>query len=172
MSPPHVIHLDTSVLLPLVDRKKLVSKKDEVEGLGAFHYRLLRGNQKIKVSIVVLGEFLNKAINEGCIDLIWELQEFVSQMNNRFSVYVPKFRDVGARFAEVLQEVLEYDDYLRDHPADAMILATAILDEEASCLYTFDTTLVTSTGIYDYVKNKRAEYGFKRLRIRPPPIGH
>ena len=170
MSSPYVIHLDTSVLLPLVDRRKLVSKKDEVRSLNNFRYRLLRGSQKIRVSIVVLGEFLNKAINsEECADLIQELQDFVLQMNGRFSVYVPKFRDFGAHFAEVLQGALECDDYLRDHPADAIILVTAILDEEASCLYTFDTNLVFSTRIADYVRNKRDEYGFKRLRIRPPP---
>ena len=171
MPSPLVIHLDTSVLLPLVDKEKLVSKEDEVRSLNNFHRSLLRGNQKIKVSIVVLGEFLNKAINskERCEDLIWELQVFISQMKGRFSVYVPKFRDFGAHFAEVLQGALECDDYLRDHPADAIILVTAILDEEASCLYTFDTNLVFSTRIADYVRNKRDEYGFKRLRIRPPP---
>ena len=169
MPSPLVIHLDTSVLLPLVDKKKLVSEEDEVRSLSGFRYRLLRGNQKIKVSIIALGEFLNKAINEKCVDLIWELQDFISQMNGRFSVYMPKFRDIGAYFTEVLQEVLECDDYLKDNPADAMILVTALLDEEASYLYTFDHVLVTSTRIHDYVKNRREEYGFKRLRIRPPP---
>ena len=69
----------------------------------------------------------------------------------------------------MLQRLLEADDYLRDHPADALILTISALDEEADILYTTDTTLLFSKRISETMNEIRKERGFKPLKIRPPP---
>lgn len=169
MSFASVIHLDTSVFLPIIDRKKLIVSRDEFSALRSFAYRLTRNNQKVKVSIVVLGEILKKAIEGSCIELVEELQDFALKMKNRLELcYIPKFRNSCNDFCKILQEILDVDDYLRDNPSDALILTIAVLDEEADVLYTIDSTLLISSKVHNFVNQTRQEYGFKRLTIKSP----
>jgi len=164
-----VVHLDTSVFLPIIDKKKLIVSRDEVSAFRRFAYRLMRNNQKVKVSIVVLGEILKKAIEANCIELTLELQDFVLKMDDRLELcYIPKFRNACNDFCKVLQKILDTDDYLRDNPSDALILTTAVLDEEADVLYTIDSTLLISSKVHNFVNQTRQEYGFKRLTIKSP----
>jgi len=164
------VYLDTSVLLPMLDKKGEIVPKDQASALSKFRYRLTRNNQKVKISIAVLGEVLVKAIERKRLELIDEMAEFTKKMEDRLEVYSPKFRSAYQEFYKVLENLLIADDYLRDHPTDALILTMAALDEETSVFYTMDNKILLSKRIKDAVERIRSEYNYRPLKINSPPI--
>ena len=79
-----IIHLDTLVLIPIIDKKKVVASKDEVQSLSSFGYNLRKKNIKVKVSIVALGEIFSIALRKNVSVLIEELFSFASNLKKPF----------------------------------------------------------------------------------------
>ena len=165
-----ILHLDTSVLLPLLDKNGKVVPRDQTIALRRFRYRLPRENKKVKISAVALGEVLKKVIETGYLELIEELKEFALRMGENLELcYFPRFRNSYYNFNNILQQFLDADDYLRDRPADAIILVIATLDREADILYTMDNSILLNRKIKNVVNNVRKVNCFKRLKISSPP---
>jgi len=161
--------LDSSVLLPLLDREARIVPRDQVTALNRFRYRILRRNIKVKISIIVLGEVLQKAVKEDALEILNELSRLLSYMNERLEFCsLRKFRNAYSRFPEVLQSLLNEDDWLRDSPTDALILTQALLDAEVNVLYTSDTKLLLSTRIKDFANRIREREGYNPMRIKAP----
>ena len=52
-----------------------------------------------------------------------------------------------------------------NHPADTLILAYAVFDEQADKFYTTDSSILLSKGIREEVKQIRDDYNLPELEI-------
>lgn len=168
-----VYYLDTSVLLPLLDKRALCVPKEQVREIRRFEQSIINYNVKIKIPILVLGETLLKVKErtpaKGALEIFDALLGLQAKIGERMELCsLPRLRGAFHDYTHVLQRLIEADDWLRDNPTDVHVLAQAILDEEADILYTTDTTLLLSGKIKEAVSRLREEKGYKHLKISLP----
>jgi len=161
------MHLDTSVLIPMLKKK---GRKDDI-AKAAIRLReraKRRGHTKLKITLPVLGELVLFCLREQTTEPLEELMTLKNALGEKLELgAVPKFRNTALDFHEVLSRLLRADDYLRDSPADAIIIALAVMDPEADVLKINDTTIILSGKLREEVNALRDELGFKKLKIKP-----
>jgi len=166
-------HLDTSVLLPMLDKKSHIVSKDETKAFSRFRYNLEHNNNGVKTSLVVLGELFTKVLEEcspdDSQDIAFELLSFSQNLNGRLKCCAEKFRHENQEFYSTLENLLGAEDRLRDNPTDALILSIATLDAESDVFYTTDTLILFNKRIRAVVDKTRSDCGFKPLKISPAP---
>ena len=163
----YVIHLDTSVLIPMLMRE---GHRDDIARAAARLRERARKHKhtKLKIALPVLGELVLFCLREQTTEPLEELMKLKNALGERLELgAVPKFRGTTLDFHEALGRLLEADDYLRDNPTDAIIVALAVMDPEADVLKINDPTIILSRKLREEVDALRQELDFKRLRIGP-----
>ena len=92
---PTTVHLDTSVLIPMLERRSYVKKykKDEFRQAQILRKFLLERNFTVKISIVALGELTAMAVRENRLYLLDNLKRFMKKFGDNLKLcYSPRLR--------------------------------------------------------------------------------
>ena len=92
---------------------------------------------------------------------------FVRKMKGRFEPYSPKLRGTPERLFEAMKSAGSCCEQGKDSHADALIVATAMVDPEAVSLFTTDRHMLTCPRLGERVGDFRELNELRRLRIIP-----
>lgn|GEM_PF-3530971 len=166
---PLVVHLDTSVLIFMLERRYNLKdyQKDLFNQAKKLRRNLSRMNCTVKISIVALGELTNIALKNDRIYLIENLRQLGREFGEKLKTcYSPRLcSKCNIEFHNVVARLLQSDKRLIYNPADALILAFAVYDEEATRFYTTDSSILISKGIRNEIEQIRKDYGYPELII-------
>jgi len=151
-------HIDTLVIIPMLVRGR--TRNEIVREARRFRRRLTQVNIHVKVSLVALGELLVKSLEEYNGRLVGELIALKNELGDRLELgfFPPREFNVYS----IADRLLNADDRLM--PADALIIASAIADQEADILYMNDK-IILSASLKEMINSIRSEYGFKKFKL-------
>jgi hypothetical protein len=128
-------------------------------------------NSRIRVSLPAWGEVLLRhlrAKDEDATQLGMEsLKAFVRASGQKFEHYSPKLRGIPENLDDVIGSVKDSCDNMTDSHADTQIVAYAMVDSDASTLYTTDLHLLRCTKVGAVIREFRRNNLLRSLRIRP-----
>ncbi len=128
-------------------------------------------NTKLRVSFTALGELFYKTLsmdNQEFMDGYKKLMDYIKSMGDRFEPYSPKLKGIPEKLGEVIQKIIDVagDQIVNSH-VDILILTYAIVDKEASALYTTDSMLLNTIGIKNVINEFRKDNYMRKLSIKP-----
>ncbi|MDG7046990.1 MAG: hypothetical protein JRN53_05330 [Nitrososphaerota archaeon] len=123
------------------------------------------------MSLVAYGEVFNKmqtskdqrTIHNGYDKFI----EYKKNMGKRFEIYSPKLEGSSEDIDKAIHILKERDVEIRKSNADALIVAYAMIDNDASSIYTMDNHLLNGVEIDTAVNMFRKKRSMRSLAIRP-----
>lgn len=128
-------------------------------------------NTKLRMSLVAYGEVLYKMqdskdqrrIHSGYDRFI----KYTERMGERFEIYSPKLEGSSEDIDKAIHILKKRDMEIRKYNADALIVAHAMVDKDASSIYTMDGHLLSGVEIETAVRIFRKNRSMRSLAIRP-----
>ncbi|MEM3656531.1 MAG: hypothetical protein QXP58_08480 [Thermoprotei archaeon] len=169
-----VKHLDTNIIMAAFFPSPSDINNDMHTNCLDFlnHIKSSEPNTKLRVSFTALGELLYKNLKRNTQEFkdgYEKLKEYIESIGNkRFEVYSPKLKGIPEKLGEVIEKIkATAGDQIVNSHADVLILTYAIVDGEASALYTTDGMLLSSIPIKNVVEEFRRNNCMRKLSIKP-----
>lgn len=157
MSNSVIYHIDTNFLLSY-----LINDDPEIN--NAVKKKLKRrnwSNDVYKISIYALGEAFKRVLkypynNSISWDSVVKRMEEITELINQGKLVVFDLKESGTQWICHFKELMQIKDSFIQ-TADRFILAFFCSDENAKKFYTFDSKIIESKDINDYVKKLHKE---------------
>lgn len=124
-----------------------------------------RNEKQFCISMPALGEAIYK-IHDKCGTNAEDALKELNRLIQKDFLRVRFINNPSKTFQIAKQLSSEMDDD-RDSitPMDALILATAITEQDCIALYTTDTKLILDTRVKDIISESREDLGFQQMRV-------
>ena len=124
-----------------------------------------KNEKQFCIPMPALGEAVYK-VHEKCGDNADEVLEELNRLIRTNFLRVRFINNPSKTFQIAKQLCSEMkDDRDSIYPMDALILATAITEQDCYALYTTDTKLILDTRVQDVISDSRDELGFQPMHV-------
>jgi len=128
-------------------------------------------NSRLRMSLPAWGEVLLRHLKSKADDPtqagMQTLKEFFRTSGQKLEPFSPKLRGTPENLNNVLGSVKDCCEEMKNSHADTQIVAYAMVDPDASNLYTTDNHLLTCTRLRNVIRDFREDQNLRRLRIGP-----
>ncbi len=126
---------------------------------------VLFGKHKFALPMPAMGELICKTRDKHPDDYKDSLDEMCRLIDRGFLDvrFISNATDVYGMAKDLVREPQDSRD--RISPMDALILATAVTDQDCESFYTTDSKLIYDARVHEITNDYRDSLGFKKMRV-------